>query len=267
VQVNRSTVRRKRDLRRQVRAAYFGPDDLVIVIGDPSKRRDFLDEAIRSLWPLKESAMTAYERTLRQRNRLLKEWEGRGAPTGLEAWDAELVKNGSALVRLRAEAATRLAPPAEEEYRHLAGYGLACEYAPNVTGEPLEEAFERRLAERRSDELIRRTTLVGPHRDDLTLAVRDLGARSFASHGEAWAAALCLRLGLGSAVADEVRERPVLLLDDPFSALDPRRQRLVGERLAGRGQVLVSVADDAHVPEPSSLVLDVSAGTVAPRGA
>jgi recombinational DNA repair ATPase RecF len=59
----------------------------------------------------------------------------------------------------------------------------------------------------------------------------------------------------------------VLLLDDPFSALDPRRQRLVGERLAGRGQVLVSVADDAHVPEPSSLVLDVSAGTVAPRGA
>jgi len=78
VQVNRSTVRRKRDLRRQVRAVYFGPDDLAIVIGDPSKRRDFLDEAIRSLWPLKESAMTAYERTLRQRNRLLKEWEGRG---------------------------------------------------------------------------------------------------------------------------------------------------------------------------------------------
>jgi DNA replication and repair protein RecF len=90
VQVNRSPVRRKRDLRRQVRAVYFGPDDLVIVIGDPSKRRDFLDDAIRSLWPLKESAMTAYERTLRQRNRLIKEWEGRGAPTGLEAWDAEL---------------------------------------------------------------------------------------------------------------------------------------------------------------------------------
>jgi DNA replication and repair protein RecF len=92
VQVNRSTVRRKRDLRRQVRAVYFGPDDLVIVIGDPSKRREFLDDAIRSLWPLKESAMTAYERTLRQRNRLFKEWEGRGAPTGLEAWDVELVR-------------------------------------------------------------------------------------------------------------------------------------------------------------------------------
>jgi DNA replication and repair protein RecF len=265
VQVNRSRVRRKRDLRRQVRAVYFGPEDLVIVIGDPSKRRDFLDDAIRSLWPLKESAMTAYDRTLRQRNRLIKEWEGRGAPPGLDAWDSELVQNGSALIRLRADAAARLAPPASAEYRHLAGYDLAVEYAPNVSGEPLEEAFEKRLAERRADELVRRTTLVGPHRDDLSLAVRDLGARSFASHGEAWAAAVCLRLGLASAVGEVVRETPVLLLDDPFSALDPRRQRLVGDRLGERGQVFVSVADDAHVPEGSVRVLAISAGTVAVR--
>lgn len=265
VQVNHSRVRRKRDLRRQVRAVYFGPEDLAIVIGDPSKRRDFLDDAIRSLWPLKESAMTAYDRTLRQRNRLIKEWEGRGAPPGLDAWDAELVQNGSALIRLRTDASERLAPPASEEYRHLAGYDLAVAYAPNVTGEPLEDAFEQRLAERRADELVRRTTLVGPHRDDLSLAVRDLGARSFASHGEAWAAALCLRLGLASAVGEQVHERPVLLLDDPFSALDPRRQRLVGERLVERGQVFVSVADDAHAPDGSAQVLGVSAGTVTVR--
>lgn len=267
VQVNRSTVRRKRDLRRQVRAVYFGPDDLVVVIGDPSRRREFLDDAVRSLWPLKESAMTAYDRTLRQRNRLLKEWEGRGAPPGLDAWDAELVENGSALVRLRADAVERIAPHAEREYAHLAGYPLVSVYAPNVSGEPLEDAFERRLAERRSDELIRRTTLVGPHRDDLDLAVRDLGARSFASHGEAWAAAVCLRLGLATALEEEVGEPPVLLLDDPFSALDPTRQRSVAERLTGRGQVFVSVADDAHVPAASSFVLDVSAGTVTPRAA
>ena len=46
VQVNRSPVRRKRDLRRQVRAVLFGPFDLPIVIGDPAKRRAFLDEAV-----------------------------------------------------------------------------------------------------------------------------------------------------------------------------------------------------------------------------
>lgn len=269
VQVNRSPVRRKRDVKRQVRAVFFGPDDLDVVRGEPGERRRFMDEAVTSLWPLKESALTAYDRTLRQRNRLLKDWEGRGAPTGLDAWDAELIANGSALTRLRAEAVARLAPSASEEYEHLAGYELECTYAPNVsTTDPgLEEAFAERLAERRSDELIRRTTLVGPHRDDLTLAVRDLGARSFASHGESWAAALCLRLGLASAATQEVKEMPVLLLDDPFSALDPRRQHQVAERLAGRGQVFVSVADESHVPKSSVTIWDLMAGTVAPRGA
>ena len=265
VQVNRSPVRRKRDLRRQVRAAFFGPEDLDVVRGDPSQRRRFMDEAVTSLWPLKESALTAYDRTLRQRNRLLKEWEGRGAPADLEAWDAEMVQNGSALLRLRGDAVARLSPGAQEEFAALSGSGLACEYRPSVWGENLEEAFRARLAERRSDELTRRTSLVGPHRDDLELAVRDLGARAFASHGEAWAAALCLRLGLGSAIQAEVGEAPVLLLDDPFSALDPRRGGQVAERLAGRGQVVVTVADEAHVPAKAEAVWDVSAGAVTVR--
>ena len=59
VKVNRSPVRRKRDLRRQVRAVLFGPFDLPIVIGDPSKRRTFMDEAVIALWPLKEGALHA----------------------------------------------------------------------------------------------------------------------------------------------------------------------------------------------------------------
>jgi DNA replication and repair protein RecF len=265
VQVNRSPVRRKRDVRRQVRAVFFGPDDLFVVIGDPGRRRDFLDEAIRSLWPLKEGAITAYDRVLRQRNRLLKEHEGKGAPPGLDTWDEQLVEAGCALMRLRGEAANRFGPPASGEYSRLAGHGLDIVYAANVEGEALEDAFGARLADRRSDELVRRTTLVGPHRDDLGLAVRDLGARAFASHGEGWAAALCLRLGLASALEEEVGERPVLLLDDPFSALDPARQRRAAERLTARGQVFVSVADDAHVPAGSTLVVAVSAGMVEGR--
>lgn len=224
-----------------------------------------MDEAVTSLWPLKESALTAYDRTLRQRNRLLKDWEGRGAPADLETWDRELVENGCAVMRLRSEAVARLAPGAEEEFGVVAGYGLACEYRPSVWGEDLEEAFRERLAERRQDELVRRTSLVGPHRDDLGLAVRDLGARAFASHGEAWGAALCLRLGLAEALGEEAGERPVVLLDDPFSALDPKRQVRVGERLTARGQVVLSVADEAHLPAHADAVWNVSAGAVTVR--
>jgi DNA replication and repair protein RecF len=269
VHVNRNPVRRKRDLRRQVRAVFFGPDDLEVVRGEPGQRRRFMDEALVALWPLKESVLTAYDRALRQRNRLLKEWDRPGAPAGIEAWDEELVQAGAAVTRARAEAVAALAPHASAAFAWLAGYELACTYAPNVVStrpESVEEAYRTRIGERRADELQRRTTLVGPHRDDLALAVRDLGARSFASHGEAWGAALTLRLGLASAVQEEIGEPPVLLVDDPFSALDPRRRDQVGEHLAGRGgQVVVSVADEADIPPQAVAVWDVHAGTVAPR--
>ena len=168
----------------------------------------------------------------------------------MDAWDEELIAAGVALARARDEAVSLLAPQAAEEFTHLAGYELVCTYAPNVwdAADP-ERAFRARLVERRRDELVRRTTLVGPHRDDLALEVRELGARAAGSHGETWATALCLRTGLASAVAKELGEPPVLLIDDPFSALDPRRRDQLGERLVARGgQVVISVADEADVP-------------------
>ena len=250
VQVNRSPVRRKRDVRRLARAVFSGPDDLDVVGGEPDSRRRFMDEAVRGLWPSKESLFTAYERTLRQRNRLLKEWEGRGAPPELDVWDAELASAGSTLSSARAQAVGRLSGSAGEEFASLTGRAetLVVEYRPSVWGEPLEEAFMARLAERRADELLRRTTLVGPHRDDLAIEVRGLVARGFASHGEAWGAALCLRLALAGAVEREAGEPPICLLDDPFSALDPERRLRLAGSLGGRGQLLIAVPDRTQVP-------------------
>lgn len=266
VKLNKSPLRRKRELRRQVRSILFGPFDLPVVIGDPSKRRDLMDDATVALWPLKEGLSTAYERALRQRNRLLKEWDGhRGGPSGLEAWDEELVRTGVPVIETRRDAVAHLATGASVEFEALSGYELLVTYAPNVTGAS-EEAFREQLDARRPDELLRRTSLVGPHRDELTLAVRDLGARAFGSHGETWAAALCLRLGLAAAVAAETGEPPLLLVDDPFSALDPDRRDRIAQRLADRGgQVVISVADEADVPPASSAVWDVGGGTVAVR--
>jgi hypothetical protein len=196
LQVNRSPLRRKRELRRQVRAVFFGPEDLDVVRGDPSHRRRFLDEAVVTLWPLTRSELRAYERALRQRNRLLKEWEGRGAPAELEAWDAELVKTGSAVIRARAAAIEKLAPLADEEFERLSAT-VSSARTRRTSGETRSRRRSRkRLAERRSDELIRedlarrtapgRRGARGPRSRgaELRLSRRGLGA------------ALCLRLGL-----------------------------------------------------------------------
>jgi DNA replication and repair protein RecF len=264
VQVNRSVVRRKRDLRGRVRAVMFIPEDLSIVQGEPGERRRFLDEAVTALWPPEETARRNYEKALRQRNRLLKEYEGE-EPPDLDAWDSELSRHGAAVTDARGRAVDRLAPQAGDEFEGVSGERLRVEYEPSVEpGPELEEHFRRRLAARRPDELVRRTTLVGPHRDDLDLAVGEMTARRFASHGESWAGALCLRLGLAGALDREAGEPPVLLLDDPFSGVDPVRGRRLGKAMAGRGQVLLAVPDESQVPAGAE-VWEVEGGAVRPR--
>ncbi|HJV04895.1 MAG TPA: DNA replication and repair protein RecF, partial [Actinomycetota bacterium] len=170
VQINRSSVRRRRDLRSRVRAVMFIPEDLSIVQGEPGERRGFLDDAAASLWPAEETARRSYEKALRQRNRLLKDHEGE-VPADLPAWDAELCRHGAAVTEARARAVDRIAPRAGDEFEVVSGERLRIEYRPSV--EPssgLEGRFRERLLARREDEMLRRTTLVGPHRDELDLA-------------------------------------------------------------------------------------------------
>ena len=81
-------------------------------------------------------------------------------------------------------------------------------------------------------------------------------------------AALAIRLGIASAVHDAIGESPILLVDDPYSALDPARRDRIATMLAEReGQVVISVADEADIPPKADAVLTVRAGTVTPRGA
>jgi len=246
----------------------FGPFDLPVITGDPSRRRGFMDEAVVALVPASDTLTSTYEKVVRQRNRLLKEHDGRGAPRELDTWDEQLVETGTAVIEARAAAVGALADAASAVFDDVAGYPLLVRYAPNVeAGGDVAETFRERLAERRADELQRRASLVGPHRDDLELAVRDLGARGFASHGETWVAALSLRLAVADAVEAAIGEPPVVIADDPYSALDPSRRDHVAARLAARpGQVVISVADDADVPAQATQVWDVRAGTVKVRG-
>ncbi len=261
VRVNGSAVRRVRDLRQRVRSVFFLPEDLAIVQGQPEDRRRFLDQASLTLWPGGEAAVKSYERTLRQRNRLLKEHDDLHAPPELHAWNRELAAHGAAVTAARKQAIDRVGPSSTEAFRNVSDERLRVRYAPSVEGEDVTAVFLLRLAEREADELLRRTTLVGPHRDELELEVGELGARRFASHGEAWAAAMCLRLGTAEALRAESGEAPVLLLDDPFSGLDPARRRRLADELGRRGQVLASVPDPAQVP-PDATVWEVSDGGV-----
>lgn len=262
-------VARRREVLGVLRAAIFAPERLEVVRGDPEARRRFADDLLVQLSPRYDAVLREYDRALRQRNALLREAAAeRRAPGGLDAWDEALVRAGSEVSAGRADAVRRLAPRAEEAYGAVAGAGLRVAYQPNVpdpgSGAPAvswAEAMRRRIEERRGDELVRGVSLVGPHRDDLVLEVGGLTARPHASFGEAWLAALALALGAHAAIAEAVGDEPVLLLDDPFTPLDPaRRERLAGALPSG-AQALLTAADPAEIPPGlGARVLEVAGG-------
>ena len=260
--LNRSPVRRPRDILGAVRCVLFAPDDLAIVKGDPAERRRFLDELLIARWPRFAGVKADYDRLLRQRNTLLKSLAGRSrtqpaAETAatLDVWDAHLARTGAELLEGRLVALSDLSPHVSKAYADIAPanndaiveYRTALDLTDSGGRDDLQARLVQAMQDRRADELQRGVSLVGPHRDDISLALGTLPAKGYASHGESWSYALALKLGCFQLLrADGVE--PVLVLDDVFAELDlTRRARLAGAVTAAE-QVLVTAAVEADVP-------------------
>lgn len=271
MRVNSQPVQRIRDLHGLLRITVFAPDDLQLVKGGPALRRGYLDELLAGLAPRYGAALTDLDRVLRQRNALLKQARNdRSALATLPAFDEQLVVASVEIVRGRVQLVERLGAPLVRHYRAL-GEGssvtaaLQCEWTDEDftpdTLDRIEPALRAALDARRSNELDRQATLVGPHRDELVLRINDLDARTQASQGEQRSMALALRLAGHAVTAGITGAAPVLLLDDVFSELDPRRSAAL-VNLLPPGQTMLSTATE--VPEGIAVdrVLEVVAGTV-----
>ncbi|MBD8477082.1 DNA replication/repair protein RecF [Microbacterium sp. CFBP 8794] len=280
---------RTSELPRYAQVVLFAPEDLQIVRGDPSARRRFADQLIVQRTPRMAAVLGDYDRVLRQRSALLKSARARGvrgdALSTLDVWDDKLVTLGTEVIEARIALASALSQPVAHAYEAIAGddHRPRLTWALSVGGGdpeeddaietagsalPLAEQFRASLAARRSAELERGLTLVGPHRDDLVLEVRGLPVKGYASHGESWSIALALRLASAELLRAESRlGDPVLILDDVFAELDTGRRARLAEFAAGYEQVIVTSAVEEDVPpELRAHVVRVEAGQIREPG-
>ncbi|WP_084079497.1 DNA replication/repair protein RecF [Demequina sp. NBRC 110057] len=275
-------ISKPRDLLGTLRTVVFAPEDLALVKGDPAGRRQFMDELIVALHPRLAGELSDYDRVLRQRSSMLKSAKNaRGDLTMLDIWDEKLAELGGRIVASRRAAIGALAPYVKSAYAAVAPDGGDCHvaYATSLdTPAPLEadadaaaigERLLERLRELRPKEIERGVTLAGPHRDDLDIALGDLPAKGYASHGESWSCALALRLGSYDLLtADDGPDagddgEPVLILDDVFAELDSGRRAALAGRLTEASQVLITAAVAEDVPEElRGEVLRVTTGEV-----
>ena len=261
--LNRSPVKRTREIVGVLRTVVFSPEDLAVVKGDPSERRRFLDDLVVSRWPRMAGVRADYDRVLRQRNTLLKSLSGRsrGGPPGadaaatLDVWDSHLAAVGAELVEARLTTLSDLVPHLAKAYADIAptnsdataAYVSATGFEPGADRGQLAAALAAAMTDRRRDEIARGLSLVGPHRDDVLLSLGVLPARGYASHGESWSLALALRLGSLALLRSDGVE-PVLVLDDVFAELDSTRRERLATMVSGAEQVLVTAAVGEDVP-------------------
>jgi DNA replication and repair protein RecF len=259
--VNQQPLRRARDLLGAFRVTVFAPDDLELVKGGPAGRRAYLDDLLVALHPRHAELLSEVERILRQRNTLLKQAGGRLSAEvvdTLDVWDARLADKGSALAAERERVVGDLEAELGKAYDQVARTAAAviARYERSW-GDDLAAA----LAGARDDDVRRGVTTVGPHRDELSLRVNELPARTHASQGEQRSLALALRLAGHIAVGACIGSPPTLLLDDVFSELDHARSEALLAHLP-LGQALLTTAGQIPIGADPAAVLRVQRGTV-----
>lgn len=265
VQVNRQRLGRARDLLGVMRVSVFAPDDLVIVKGSPSERRQFLDDTLVALATKYDAARLELDRIVRQRNTLLKQASGKlteELAATLDVWDGRMAAVGDQFGHARATLVARCQPMVTQAYADLAGITspVALEYEPEWRRSGLAAA----LAASRADDVRRGVSTVGPHRDDVGIMLRGMPSRTHASQGEQRTLALALRLAAHRLVAERTGSTPVLVLDDVLSELDPDRATALLANLPS-GQVVITSASPLPETAHPDRVLEISAGTVAAR--
>lgn len=244
-------------------SAVFMPDRLELIKGAPGVRRAHLDQLIAALWPARRANRRSYAEALAQRNALLA--RGGGA---VDVWDRELARHARALIADR-----RQAVEAIERRFASAGAELGLDPGPTLRYRTIadvdpedEEAYLEALRSRRDDDLRRGFTTFGPHRDELVIKHDGREVRTYGSQGQQRISLLALLLAECEAIAELTDRTPLILLDDVMSELDATRRRLLVERVAGIGQVMITATEIQHVPDaaPVDAVLAVADGQVRP---
>jgi DNA replication and repair protein RecF len=233
----------------------ISPRDVELIIGAPSERRRFLDVILALTSHRYLVALQTYRSALARRNSALRN-ALRGTMTQHEdtvaVWEPTLAHHGATLLHLRASWLEQNAGRFADLCRAIGEQHLVqLRYTTNVsTPHDAEQALLDALARKRSFDLKRGVTHVGPHRDDLHLLLGGHDLKTFGSAGQQRTAAIALRMLEAATLREHIGSEPVLLLDDPFAELDVRRSAHILSLLtdAGLGQTIFAVPRKSDIP-------------------
>jgi DNA replication and repair protein RecF len=292
IKVDKVHCRKKSDFTSILPSVIFTPEDLKIIKDGPSNRRDLLDNILESIYPDYNSLKAQYQKILNQRNSLIKSIAGAEFSRNsvsreetnnltLSAWDENLAKYGSEIIKKRHDLVSRMGPGFSKlmveffpeivagiyyiyswnrksaEFVSLESdvpddlpdLGLTCGKLPQAVPpiEDIKQCFLSMLKQNLKKELSYKTTITGPHRDDFIILLNGKDIRSFGSQGQQRISAISLRLCEIEVIRESLKKDPVLLLDDILSELDFTREKIVLNLIKDKYQTFITTSNINYV--------------------
>lgn len=226
---------------------FFSPDELCLVKGSPQDRRNFMDTDISQISSVYYEILNRFEKVLINRNKLLKTKDESKILQSIDIWDEQFAFYASKIVITRKKFISKILEPARNNLQYLTENKeeLSLEY-DGVNGEDEKEIRENILKS------LKRTlkasievgfTLIGPQRDDIIIKINGQEVKNFGSQGQARSVVLALKLAELEIFEKELREKPVLVLDDVFSEIDAKRKQKLLQKIQGSQTIITCVSN------------------------
>lgn len=234
-----------------LKTVLFSTTDLLLLRGNPSDRRDWLDRAISQIYPAYDERLSKYDKIRIQKNNLLKDYlkTGNLNSTLFEVYNEQLAIAGSNIIFLRIKFLKEIERIATEKHRIISEtetlrINYSCSFLEKETElEEILSKFKQALDDTKPEEMRRGQSCVGPHRDDVIFYINDNEAVKFASQGQQRTIVLSLKLSELDMISSKTGEEPVLLLDDVLAELDDLRQNYLLKSINPNTQTIITSVD------------------------
>ncbi len=241
-----------KDFKSTLKTVLFSINDLLLLRGAPQDRRDWLDNAISQIYPAYDERLTKYDKIRIQKNNFLKECAKTGIinDTLLSVFNDQLSITGSNIIFLRKKYLREIEKIAKSKHKSISetedlSINYSCSFLDesDIDVEVIQQKFKKSLEERKTEELRRAQSCVGPHRDDLLFYINNLDALKYASQGQQRSIVLALKLAELEIINQKTGQEPILLLDDVLAELDDLRQNYLLKSIDNNVQTIITSVD------------------------
>ena len=231
-----------------LKTVLFSSQDLMLLRGSPENRRNWLDLAILQIYPTYSERLLKYNKIRFQKNNFLKNYDGN--KTLLDVYNEQLAILGSNIIFVRKKFLKEIEEITRKKHLKISSnedliikYNCSFLEDEDYSSEVILEKYKQKQLERIELEIIKRQTMVGPHKDDINFLINNNDATKFASQGQQRTVVLALKLAELDIISDKIGENPVLLLDDVLAELDEVRQNYLLKTIDKGIQTIITSVD------------------------